>query len=863
MALRDLLAPQTRRMTFIAAAVLCVGLGLTFAACDVSERRSAADMQRRFADDASEVSRSIGQRLHAHAEVLVGMQGLYASLGHVDRAQFRRYIDVLDLGRRYPGFQALQELRHVTPDRLGAFVADVRADKSVDLDGLADFAVRPPGPHPVYNVVEFVEPISGNENALGFDAGANPAQLDSLLRSAATGRIIATPPVKLVQDTSGGLGFIIRAPIYRAGEPVQTVAQRHAALYGFVASVYRFNDLINGILDPRTLKQMHIQVTDRGYARPTSTGTLIGEPENPAGPATLMYDSAENNLGLAEQVDNPVGLAVERSLVVGERVWRVMFTANPGPAYRASPLVSNVIFGSGIGISVLTMLLVVMTLHWRRISGHLGCLDAEARALVDHPLAGILFTAGHDVVRCNARIAELCGWDVEELSGIDIGKLIAGDADLVAFDAALIKIRHSGMAAEVALRLRHSDGAILQVDACGKPLATGVILWVIEDKTAVLAAEAERRAHARAIEEANARLTASLQQAEIRAKEIALLTEFSGVVQSCQTPDEIFATVQTYAGLLFAEEAGALYYVNAARDGVLRGAHWGTLQADMVAFPIDDCWAMRRGSTLPVLEASQSLVCDHVGPCGHSSAAFICQPLIAQNNLLGLLYREHASAFSPGADQLATMLAEQVSLAMANLELREQLRRQAVRDPLTDLYNRRYLEDMLARETARSARDNAPLAVALLDIDHFKVINDSHGHQAGDIVLRALGNILLEVARKTDIVGRFGGEEFLLLLPGTGLDVAQQRVEQLLDAVRRMTVMLPAGQLDGITASVGLAVMPLHVAEGHALIAAADAALYRAKGQGRNRMVVTDKRNRLQAPSLVPDLNEILADTDA
>src|SRR3954468_18324986 len=111
-------------------------------------------MQRRFSADAMEMSKAINERLRTHAEVLISMQGLYATIAQVDRAQFRRYIDVLDLGRRYPGFQALQSLRHVTPDHLDAFVAEVRADKSIEHSGQPDFAVRPPGPRSIYNVVE-------------------------------------------------------------------------------------------------------------------------------------------------------------------------------------------------------------------------------------------------------------------------------------------------------------------------------------------------------------------------------------------------------------------------------------------------------------------------------------------------------------------------------------------------------------------------------------------------------------------------------------------------------------------------------------------------------------------------------------
>ncbi|MDB5564310.1 MAG: diguanylate cyclase, partial [Tardiphaga sp.] len=804
-----------------------------------------------------DITNAIGERLRAHAEVLVSMQGLYASIGRVDRAQFRRYIDVLDLGRRYPGFQALQSLRRVTPDGLDGFVAEVRGDTSIERSGQPDFAVRPPGQRSVYNIVEFVEPMRGNESSLGFDAGANPAQLDSLRRSAETGRIVATPPVKLVQDTSGGLGFILRAPIYRSGEPAQTVSQRMAALHGFVASVYRTNDLMRGVLDPRTLQQMHVQIVDRGYAKSVPEGVMIGEPEDPAATATLMYDSLEANLGLVTQAVAATDMSAERSLVVGERVWRVLFSANPGSVYKIDHVVPNVVLASGTAISLLMTLLAVITMRSRRLSGNLSTLDAEQRALVDNPLAGILFTAGHRILRGNRRIAELCGRSADDLPGSTIDELVATEADREAFDAALTRIRDSAMAAEVELHLRCKDGTTLVVDAYGKPLShghkgPGEILWVIQDKTDVLAVEAERRDHAREMQEANARLTRSLQTAEIRAKEIVLLTELSGVLQSCHSLDEIFAAVQTYAGYLFTEEAGALYYLNEARNAVQRGAHWGALQADVASFPVDDCWALRRGTTFPISEASQGLVCQHAGACSGTGAAFVCQPLIAQNNLLGLLYREHAVAFGDGADQLATMLAEQVSLAMANLELREQLRSQAVRDPLTDLYNRRFLEDAVAREIGRSVRDGKSLALAMLDIDHFKRINDSHGHEAGDAVLRGLGKILRETIRVTDIIGRFGGEEFLLLMPGVSVDVAEQRVQQLLDSVRGMQVSSAGVTLDNITVSVGLAVMPLHVERGDDLLAAADAALYAAKRAGRNCAVVSDRIAMVVAPGMAP-----------
>jgi diguanylate cyclase (GGDEF)-like protein len=142
------------------------------------------------------------------------------------------------------------------------------------------------------------------------------------------------------------------------------------------------------------------------------------------------------------------------------------------------------------------------------------------------------------------------------------------------------------------------------------------------------------------------------------------------------------------------------------------------------------------------------------------------------------------------------------------------------------------------------------VAVAILDVDHFKRINDTYGHEAGDAVLRELGQVLLKTIRKTDIVGRFGGEEFLILLPGATVEVAQARALAVLEAVRAMEVVIPNGApLNHITASIGVAAMPLHVARGDALVAAADAALYQAKGQGRDRVVLSDRRAILPAPA--------------
>lgn len=169
-------------------------------------------------------------------------------------------------------------------------------------------------------------------------------------------------------------------------------------------------------------------------------------------------------------------------------------------------------------------------------------------------------------------------------------------------------------------------------------------------------------------------------------------------------------------------------------------------------------------------------------------------------------------------------------------DLQEKLREQANRDSLTGLFNRRYLEGTLERELARCKRENAPLTMLLLDIDHFKLVNDTYGHQAGDEVLRVFARALQESARTEDIVCRYGGEEFLLVLPKMPLNIALGRANQLLELFRQTTVEFEGKRIP-VTTSIGIAAVPDHAITVENLIRSADQALYRAKSAGRNRAV--------------------------
>jgi diguanylate cyclase (GGDEF)-like protein len=185
--------------------------------------------------------------------------------------------------------------------------------------------------------------------------------------------------------------------------------------------------------------------------------------------------------------------------------------------------------------------------------------------------------------------------------------------------------------------------------------------------------------------------------------------------------------------------------------------------------------------------------------------------------------------------------AEQVGLALGNLRLMETLRGQSIRDSLTGLYNRRYLEESLAREIDRARRRGIPVAVLMLDVDHFKRFNDTHGHEAGDAVLANVGEVLKRLSRGEDVACRYGGEEFVLVLPECPTDVASRRAEEIREAVRQLPLRVRGDSIEGITVSIGVAGFPDHGDDGPTVVAAADAALYRAKAEGRDRVVTANR----------------------
>ena len=305
-------------------------------------------------------------------------------------------------------------------------------------------------------------------------------------------------------------------------------------------------------------------------------------------------------------------------------------------------------------------------------------------------------------------------------------------------------------------------------------------------------------------------------------------------METCLSVPEACDVIVRFGGQLFPQDSGAVCLITASRNLVEAVAVWGEPGGERMFAP-DECWSLRRGRG-HLVDQANDVHCAHVAEDARYS---LCAPMMAQSETLGVLHLR----FDPAAGevvenkrQLALVMAEQVGLALANLKLREKLRDLSIRDPLTGLLNRRYMEESLERELHRARRREFTLGVVMLDVDHFKRFNDTFGHEAGDLVLRELGQFLRQNVRDSDIACRFGGEEFTLILPEASPGALLQRLEQLRAGVAGLQVMHQGQPLGPITVSLGVATYPEHGETVESLLQGADRALYRAKREGRNRV---------------------------
>jgi diguanylate cyclase (GGDEF)-like protein len=391
--------------------------------------------------------------------------------------------------------------------------------------------------------------------------------------------------------------------------------------------------------------------------------------------------------------------------------------------------------------------------------------------------------------------------------------------------------------AEVERVLADTDARLAMLD---ERIQTGTLLVLILQMGAgILAILGLVYAFRSSVAEAEGR-AAAVAAADHSREQVARLFEMADVLQSASDHADANSVLKATAMDLVPGFSGALYVFNNSRDRLVLSTTWARAEHDALPETINPqtCWAVKRGKPhLNHADASKLCCAHHVG-----MEAVLEIPMIARGEIVGLLqlFAAGVSAVErlQNVTDLGSALADGMSLALANMALREKLRNQALRDPLTGLYNRRYMEDCLQRFVRLADRENREISLVMVDLDHFKRLNDEHGHAFGDQVLRDAALALTGSLRETDIVCRFGGEELVIILPDCPLERAGDKAEVLRLRIEELSNTHGAD----ISASFGVASLP-HTSQGVAdLLAAADAALYKSKQGGRNRVTLAPLR---------------------
>jgi len=462
------------------------------------------------------------------------------------------------------------------------------------------------------------------------------------------------------------------------------------------------------------------------------------------------------------------------------------------------------------------------------------------RSLIENSFDALTLTTAEGTILYLSPVAtRILGYPVDEMIGRSgLGLLHPEDVEYAQAQQ-LHLLEKPGNAVTTVLRYQHRNGSWRWIEAVTQNLLAEPNIRALVSNFRDVTERQQQEA------QASEKLNGWVQELERRAREINLLNKMGELLQTCATDEEAHAIITRFAQRLFPEESGALCLFSHSRNFIEATVVWGDHPPAEHVFAPDECWALRRVQPHRVNNPNIDLICRHIlGKATngqvHLPASYLCVPMMAQGEALGILHlvrQADEGQLTEAKEQLAITVAGQIALALANLRLRASLRVQSIRDPLTGLFNRRYMEESLERELRRATRSQHSLGVIMLDLDHFKHFNDTFGHEAGDVLLHMLSKFMQTRLRGEDIACRYGGEEFILILAEASPQITRERAEELRLGVKELQTVFHDRLLGAITISAGTANFPEHGVGAEELLRAADAALYTAKAQGRDRVV--------------------------
>jgi diguanylate cyclase (GGDEF)-like protein/PAS domain S-box-containing protein len=442
---------------------------------------------------------------------------------------------------------------------------------------------------------------------------------------------------------------------------------------------------------------------------------------------------------------------------------------------------------------------------------------------------------------CNAMCLQMLGYAQEEFLNLEISAIHPMD-DLPFIFEQIGKFMKGEEGVRHDVRFRRKDGSFFFSDLSPSLVTLAgrkFILIVYKDITERKKTEEEKR-------QVTEKLTILVKKLEDRNYQNIIMGEMREMLQACSTMEEAAPIISGLMEKLFPNSEGALFMMSPSRSDLESVARWGDFPKDVDdnVFAPDACWALRRGRTYLVENVSVGALCPHLKH--PPSTAYVCLPLIAKSDVLGLLHLRCRQSTQIKSEQniifdlkdMAVILSEYLSLSIANIQLNERLARQSVRDSLTGLFNRRFMIESLDREIKRAERNQTQVGIIMADLDHFKQFNDKYGHAAGDKVLTQMGGFFKAGLRGSDVACRYGGEEFVFILPESSAENTLKRADQMREEVKNLEVHYDGELLASITLSMGISTYPDQGSNAEDLLKVADAALYRAKQEGRDRVII-------------------------
>ena len=733
----------------------------------------------RFMQESRSFADALGQRIEGHTEIVNGLRGLFTANPRLTRAEFERAASDLDVGQRYPGVHNLSFTRWVPGPERAAYEARVRADTSLYPQGLPYFAIRPPGERAEYFVAEYLWPMAGNESVLGLDISVQPTNLAAMQYSRDSGNTVASAPFDMLQESTHRQGFVIRVPVfdYTAGTP-------EPRFIGAVASTIRVYDLVQALGSQGLLNGIALAIADHGSVRPGAADTTV---------RPLL---AQTSAAL------PDAEPFVRDLIVHDRRWRLTFYPTRSflsPSEARLPVLAglagalmSLLLASTVGLLVRQRALALARAQASEAARH----DSEERfrALFNQASVGValLDTSTGRFLRTNQRYGEIVGYTAEELEKLNVRAIThPDDLEEDALNRAQLR---NGEVPEYRLEKRyiHKQGHVVWVDLTVSPM------WITgagaDHHIAVVHDITSRK-----------RMEETLRTNEHRLR--GILQRLPMGVCLVQSDGRISFRNRQFVQICGYGEADApdtnTWWARAYPDPVER---------ESVRQRWRDASARAAASDGVITGMEFTILCGD----GQVRAVEVAGVQVEEGHLVTMQDLSERKAAEEAINQLAYY------------------------DPLTRLPNRRLLMDRLQQALATSARHGSTGALLLLDLDNFKTLNETRGHDSGDNLLLQVAHRLRGCVHEDDTVARQGGDEFVVVLEDLG-DDAQEAAARSEDVGQRILATLREPYvLNGAThhssLSMGVTLFSGMRETVDELLKRADLALYQAKDAGRDTL---------------------------